>query len=75
LDKLVNFDEGETVVIRKIDTTGASLKTLKNFGMNSGTPIRIVRKSVRKNPVVINCLETEVAISHGLALKIFAERI
>lgn len=74
MEKLVNFDEGETVVIKKIDTTGGSLKTLKNFGMNIGHCVRIVRKSVRKNPVVINCMETEVAISYGLALKIYAER-
>ena len=46
-----------------------------NMGIFTGNIVEITRASTLKGPVVISHLDSEIALGHGLAGKIFAEKI
>lgn len=74
-DKLTKFEKGEKVKITKIEAGKRALAHLMNMGIFTGNIVQITRASSLKGPVVISHLDSEIALGHGLAGKIFAEKI
>lgn len=74
-EKLTKFEKGEKVKIKKIDAGKRALAHLMNMGIFTGNVVEITRASTLKGPVVISHLDSEIALGHGLAGKILAEKI
>jgi Fe2+ transport system protein FeoA len=75
MTRLTEFDKGTEVKIKKISAGKKAVLNLMNMGILTGNTIKILRISRLKGPVVINHNDTEIALGHGLARKIYGEII
>lgn len=75
MSRLVDCKIGSKVKIAEIDAGYGAIRNLTNLGLIIGNVIEVERKSPLKGPVVVRYSETEIAIGHGLAEKIFVEGI
>jgi len=75
MTKLTDFEKGVTIKIKKIDAGKKASLNLMNMGILTGNTIKILRVSKLKGPVIINNNDTEIALGHGLAGKIYGEPV
>lgn len=75
MTRLTEFEKGVEIKIKKISAGKRATLNLMNMGILTGNTIKILRVSKLKGPVVINHNDTEIALGHGLARKIYGEII
>jgi len=73
MTRLTEFEKGTKVKIRKISAGKRATMNLMNMGILTGNTVKILRTSKLKGPVLIDSNDTEIALGHGLARKIYGE--
>ncbi|MBN1633666.1 MAG: ferrous iron transport protein A [Ignavibacteria bacterium] len=75
MTRLTEFEPGVEIKIKKINAGRRAVMNLMNMGILTGNTIKILRTSKLRGPVLINNNDTEIALGHGLARKIYGEII
>lgn len=75
MTRLTEFGQGVEIKIKKISAGRRATTNLMNMGILTGNIIKILRTSKLRGPVLINNNDTEIAVGHGLARKIYGELI
>jgi Fe2+ transport system protein FeoA len=65
---------GENVKIVKVNAGNGAIRNLANLGLSIGNVVRVDRNSVFQGPVLVFYRETEIAVGHKLAKKIFVNK-
>jgi len=71
--KLIDCKAGIKVRILEINAGRGAEMNLMNLGLSIGNIIEIIKVSHLHGPIIVLHNDTEVAIGHGLAEKIFVE--